>query len=68
MRRTPVEVSTINIDWLLRDRKHFIRFINAVSSKKSRIYQTRFMVTLVDAFWQDNFEKIIFYCFFPWVL
>ena len=51
MRRTPVHVSTINIDWLLREKKNFLTFINLLNSKKSAIYQTKFMITLVDAFW-----------------
>ena len=66
MRPTEVEVYTINIDWLLRDRNNFLKFNSELQGKSSRIFTTRYMQALVDEFWDENYYRILKYCYLPW--
>ena len=47
---------------------NFLKFNQELTSKSSRIFSTRFMQALVEEFWDRNYTRILWLCFFPWML
>ena len=57
----------INIDWLLADGKTFVNFVYILKNASSdKIYQTTLLDTLLQEFWDANFDKIFYRVLVPW--
>ena len=58
----------LNLDWLLKDRKNFVNFVNILGSSSSdQIYTTELISTLLAEFWEENYRKILWKCLVPWM-
>lgn len=59
----------LDLSWLLSDRKNFIHFVSTLeSASNDQIYNTELISTLLDNFWEENYEKILWKCLIPWVI
>ena len=57
----------INIDWLLAEGKTFVNFVYILKNASSdKIYQTELLDTLLQEFWEANFDKIFYRVLVPW--
>ena len=67
MTKQQVEVTMLNIDWLLTDNCNFVDFVRIIKDSSSeQIYQTELLNTLLEEFWEEYFEEIFFRVFMPW--
>ena len=65
---TQVEVRMLNLSWLFKDQKNFIDFVRVVSNLKTdAIYSTELLHILLNAFWDENKQRISRICFFPYL-
>lgn len=68
MTKAQVDVRLLNLSWLLADRKNFINFVGTLDdAQNDQIFTTELINTLLDNFWEENFDKILMKCLLPWV-
>mmetsp|Transcript_24220 Transcript_24220/g.32474 ORF Transcript_24220/g.32474 Transcript_24220/m.32474 type:complete len:122 (-) Transcript_24220:131-496(-) len=57
----------LNIDWLTADGNTFVDFVKILrKSSSDKIYQTDLLDVLLNEFWQENFDKILYGLLVPW--
>lgn len=67
--KTQVEVHMLDLSWLLKGGKNFVNFTSQLGCSSSEmIYETEFILTLVNEFWWDNYYKILYRCLIPWFI
>ena len=69
MTKQQVEVTMLNIDWLLTDNCNFVDFVRIIKDSSSeQIYQTALLNTLLEEFWEEYFGEIFFRILMPWAM
>ena len=64
-----VRVRLLDLGWLYANSNDFLGFIEILDDSKSNdIYATEFVKTLLDVFWNENENKILWKIFVPYIL
>jgi len=57
----------LDLSWMLGNGKNFVHFTKTLEDSSSEaIYETEFIDILVEEFWNENYEKILYRCLIPW--
>ena len=52
---------------MLKDRKNFIHFVGTLGkADNDSIYSTQLISTLLEQFWEESYNNILYYCLLPW--
>ena len=69
LQKTQVDLDMLNISWLTADGMTFVDFVKKLKNTSSdKIYQTDLLEILLNEFWQENFDTILFYLLVPWAV
>ena len=69
LQKTQVEVVMLNIGWLTANRKTFVDFVKTLrKSKTDKIYSTEIIEVLLNEFWEENYQIILYYLMTPWAV
>ena len=67
MGKQQVDVTMVNINWLLADGHNFVDFVRILKDASSeQIYQAELLNILLEEFWEENFQQIFFKILVPW--
>ena len=64
-----MQVRLLDLGWLYANSNDFLGFIEILNNSKSNdIYATDFIKTLLDVFWNENENKILWKIFLPYIM
>lgn len=63
-----VDLRVLDLDWMFRDKMNFVNFVQEVTeSSNEAIYNTELINILLEEFWDENYYKIFYKCFLPFM-